>query len=174
MKHFTLIIKKPIFASALALGLASISFSYLAYNYYGSGLTVEYFSGENFEQPIAREHIKNIFIDTDKSPHPDIPSNNFSARFYGDIISKTNRKIELRVKSDDGVRLWLNEVLILDDWNKQATKTNLVKANLLKGKNKLVLEYFDNIGKAVLDLEWKNIDDHTFSRIPTKAFRKTR
>ncbi len=56
--------------------------------------------------------------------------------------------------SDDGVRLFIDDNLIIDDWKIHAVKTNTAGYTLSEGFHKVVLEYFENGGDASVSLKW--------------------
>jgi hypothetical protein len=59
------------------------------------------------------------------------------------------------VTADDGVRLWINNKLILDKWVDQAATEDSTSINLPQcTKNSIRLEYYENSGDAVCKLEW--------------------
>ena len=57
------------------------------------------------------------------------------------------------VRSDDGVRLWVNNVLIIDQWRNQSDGRFSANATL-NGATSLRLEYFENQGRAAVSLAW--------------------
>ena len=57
--------------------------------------------------------------------------------------------------SDDGVRLWVNHQVIIDDWNSHGVEINHGKIILeAEKKYNIKLEYFENIGGAEIKLGW--------------------
>ena len=60
------------------------------------------------------------------------------------------------MNSDDGVRLWLNDKLVVDEWHNRGTTTNQVDIKMETGKKYAIkLEYFDNGGDAICQLLWQ-------------------
>jgi hypothetical protein len=60
-------------------------------------------------------------------------------------------------KSDDGVRLWVNGVKLIDDWNIYSVKIIQVLLVSYRGrKYDIVLEYYENVGQAVSKLYWNS------------------
>jgi hypothetical protein len=60
-------------------------------------------------------------------------------------------RYELVVTSDDGIRLWLDDRLVVDDWSIHAPKEDRVP--LGGGAHRLRLEYFQNTGAAALQVQ---------------------
>jgi hypothetical protein len=57
---------------------------------------------------------------------------------------------ELAVTSDDGVRLWVDEKLALEDWSIHGPKDDRVP--ITGGTHSLRVEYFQNTGAAALQV----------------------
>ena len=58
------------------------------------------------------------------------------------------------VRVDDGVRLWIDEALVLDRWIPQPATTYVVDRTLSAGYHHLRLEYYEAAGQAVAQLSW--------------------
>src|SRR5204863_1549728 len=60
--------------------------------------------------------------------------------------------------SDDGVRLWVNNQLVIDDWNAHPPTTNATSAITLTGTNRypVQLEFFEATGGAVARFYWSS------------------
>jgi hypothetical protein len=73
-----------------------------------------------------------------------------------------------RTRSNDGVRLWVNGVLVIDNWTSHATIDNTT-ANISLTKNQrytITLEHFDNTATAVARLSWKRPGQANFANVP--------
>jgi hypothetical protein len=57
---------------------------------------------------------------------------------------------DLVVTSDDGIRLWLDDTLVLEDWTIHGPKDDRIP--LAGGRHRLRLEYFQNTGAAALQV----------------------
>ncbi len=88
-----------------------------------------------------------------------------SARLEGFIEAPESgniNNINLRVTADDGVRVWLDDALVLDEWRQQAPTTFLLPVwpAVAGQRRKLRIEYFNQQwqggqGSALLRLEWQ-------------------
>ena len=59
--------------------------------------------------------------------------------------------------SDDGVRLWINDQLIIDNWHDQAWGEARGTFDLVGGQRAtLRMEYYDNQAGAAVRLEWQS------------------
>jgi len=55
------------------------------------------------------------------SPDSSVPTDQFSARWTGEIEATMTQTYTIYSQSDDGLRVWINNQLIIDDWNDHAT-----------------------------------------------------
>ncbi|RJR15149.1 PKD domain-containing protein [Candidatus Microgenomates bacterium] len=119
-----------------------------------SDFSAEYFSNQDLTAPAAltRSDALINFVWDELSPDPLIPVDHFSARwtktkFYLDGL------YSFTVKSDDGVRFYIDDVLYVDDWTDHAMKIETVLVPMTSGDHVLKLEYYENAGGAVSILE---------------------
>jgi hypothetical protein len=93
-----------------------------------------------------------------RSPDLSIGTDSFSVRWTGSIVPLFSQAYTFYTTSDDGVRLWVNDQPIINDWNSHtATERSGTTAVLQAGVPYSVrLEYFDNTGAASMMLEWQS------------------
>ncbi len=125
------------------------------------GLSGEYFNGQNFQTPVLSRVDRGINFDWEEdSPAAGISNNDFSVRWTGSVLTNQAGEYTFSTSSDDGVRLWVDNNLIIDDWNSHASQTNTGKLTLkAKTKYPIKLEYFEDGGDAVVKLGWKEHGD---------------
>lgn len=121
------------------------------------GLTGQYFNGQNFERMVLTRVDPVIDFDWESSsPGGDVDGDNFSVRWTGQILTTEAGEYMFSTISDDGVRLWVNNKLIIDDWSFHAPETRAGKIALdAQKKYDTRLEYFEGGGGAVVKLRWK-------------------
>ena len=87
------------------------------------------------------------------SPDPGISADRFSARWtrYIDVPPGTYR---FRATSDDGIRVWIDGVLLIDQWYDHAALTNSAELYLGAGHHLVQVEYYENNGAALIELSW--------------------
>ena len=87
------------------------------------------------------------------SPANEVNADRFSARWtrYIDVTPGTYR---FTVTSDDGIRLWVDNALILDKWSDHPSTTYTVDKYLGSGHHMIKVEYYENTGYAVAKLSW--------------------
>lgn len=89
------------------------------------------------------------------SPDSSIPPDHFSARWTGKLIPKQSGTYNLGFSSDDGVRLWLDDKLLIDSWYDRGATLDLVTLKLEAGRQyDLRIEYYENEGYAYASLVW--------------------
>lgn len=122
-----------------------------------SGLKAEYFNNVNLTgTPVLSKVEKAIdFAWNDKHIYPELNVTNVSARFSGYIKPDKTRECTIYTLSDDGVRLYINDKLVISNWNNHGSVYDLYKVKLEAGKEyKVVLEYFQSGGGATIQLGW--------------------
>ena len=55
---------------------------------------------------------------------------------------------------EDGVRVWVDGVRIIDAWRDQAPATYTATRTLTAGAHEIRMEYYENAGGAVAQLSW--------------------
>src|SRR4051812_34760311 len=83
------------------------------------------------------------------SPAAGIAADTFSARWTGQVQARFTQLYTFSTDSDDGVRLWVNGKLIIDDWSPHARKINRGTIFLTQGQRyDIKMEYYDQGGGA--------------------------
>src|SRR5690606_16360521 len=86
------------------------------------------------------------------SPAPGIAADQFSVRWTR-TLNFNPGTYRFDVFSDDGVRLWVNNVLVIDQWRNQSDGRFSANVNL-SGNANLRVEYFENAGRAAISVAW--------------------
>jgi len=121
------------------------------------GLTGDYYIGKNFEQFsfTRKESTLNHTWGTGSSD-PRIPADGFSVRWHGYIIPRYTQIYTIIPVTDDGVRLWVNGQLVVNDWNDHGDTWNNGIIALQAGiPVPVVMEYYENTGGATARLLWE-------------------
>lgn len=89
------------------------------------------------------------------APAPGMLNNNFTARWTGELVADKAGDYTLVTKSDDGVRLWIDGKLVIDQWVPQAGDEHGATLKFEAGSRHSVrLEYFEEGGEALVRLGW--------------------
>ncbi len=136
-----------------------IASKYLSTNTGEEGLFGEYF--DNMEltgKPTYSRVDKEVNFDWGGASPFDKRSwktDNFSVRWTGKIKPAVSGEFILDITSDDGVRLFLDDKLVIDHWTDHAPESREYQINLTAGKEyKIIVEYYENGGGAVCKLGW--------------------
>ncbi len=91
---------------------------------YLPGFTGQYFSGTNFDEFLYTRKDKNIqFSWGSSSPSADVPKDRFSVRWQGWFTpphESGTRDYRMTARADDGVRVYVNGNLRIDQWKNQS------------------------------------------------------
>ncbi len=132
----------------------------------GHGLKGRYFRGEKFEHQVLERVDPQIdFFWLDDGPDP--LKDHFSVRWEGWLKAPVPGDYQLAVVCDDGVRLWLDGKLLIDDWQNHSPMTGTVKVRMTDKPARLLIEYFQAGGTAVVTLQWRL--EHQFEMQPIRA-----
>ena len=88
------------------------------------------------------------------SPDPSIPADQFSARWTGQFTFSAGT-YNFIAAADDGVRVWVDGDLIINQWKEQGETTYTAMKTLTAGSHTVVMEYYENGGGAVARLRWE-------------------
>lgn len=121
-----------------------------------SGLTGEYFGSSTLSGlRMVRVDPAVDFSWGSGSPDSKLAADNFSVRWTGRLKTRAAGSTTFYVQSDDGVRLWLNGRLVINNWTDHAMTENSVTLSLGAGVNVDVrLEYYEKAGSATARLLW--------------------
>lgn len=124
----------------------------------GYGLIGEYFKDDDLTNPSFIRTDNEINFDWGYGkPDSSLPSDHFSIRWTGQVIPEYSEEYTFYVSSDDGVRLWINGQIIIDEWSVHGETQYSGKIWLSAGtKNDIQLDYFENDGKATVKLYWRS------------------
>ena len=92
------------------------------------------------------------------SPGSGVVADNFSARWES-TINTTAGIHQFTAFADDGVRVWLDGQLIIDEWHGFSNLTYSVERNLSAGNHSLRVEYFEITGNAFVEFSWQKSSD---------------
>jgi hypothetical protein len=97
-----------------------------------------------------------------------VGNNNFSVRWEGLVRAEATGNYRFQTVSDDGVRLWVDGVQVIDNWtDHSATTDTSANVGLTAGETyDIRLEYYENSGQAEIRLRWEPPGASGFSPIP--------
>jgi hypothetical protein len=92
------------------------------------------------------------------SPANGLPADGFSVRWTR-VLAFGSGTHRFSVRSDDGVRIWLDGELIIDQWHDASSVTYAAERKLSAGSHTLRIEYYENSGVASIQFWWERIGD---------------
>ena len=122
----------------------------------GAGLLGTYFDNINFTGASATrlDPVVNFSWGAG-APAPGIGPDTFSVRWTGQVRAKVTGTHTFSTTSDDGVRLFVNGQLVINNWTDHAPTENTGTIALTAGqKYDIRMEVYENGGGAVAQLRW--------------------
>ncbi|MGI0491598.1 PA14 domain-containing protein [Alkalinema pantanalense CENA528] len=121
-----------------------------------NGLLGQYYAGSNFDQlKLTRSDASVNFDWGAGSPASEVGINDFSVRWLGSVVVNYSETYTFFTRSDDGIRLWVDGKLIINNWADHALTEDQGQITLVAGqKYDIRLEYYENTGGAVVQLLW--------------------
>jgi YVTN family beta-propeller protein len=135
----------------------------------GAGLTGRYYANTTLSGNPVLTRVERVDFDWGtNSPGTGVATNNFSVRWTGTVQPSVSGKYRFQTVSDDGVRLWVNGVRVINNWTNHAATTNTSgDINLTAGTRYTVtMEYYDAGGQAVARLRWRVPGTSSYVAIP--------
>ena len=85
-----------------------------------------------------------------------VPTDRFTVRWSGQIKAPATGTFNFFTMSDDGVRLWINNTLVINNWTDHGAREDRGSIALVANQScDIRLEYYDNTGKAQISLAWQ-------------------
>lgn len=121
-----------------------------------NGLKGEYFNNRNVEgTPVLTRIDNQLEFDWPWSPGTGVTDDDFSIRWTGYIKSDKAFDGWLGLSSDDGIRMWIDDQLVIDNWTKGATSIVTTPKNIEAGKKyKVRIEMWEGGWGARAHLRW--------------------
>jgi alpha-D-xyloside xylohydrolase len=125
------------------------------------GLDVQYFAGQNFETPRGKATDQTIDHTWPDPPLAELPPgltslDHFSARWDGELVAPEDGEYEIGLTGNDGMRMLLGGKPAIDEWDRSATRTRVVRRTLRKGERLPVrLEFFHPEGGRKFRFVWR-------------------
>jgi RHS repeat-associated protein len=127
----------------------------------GVGLAGEYFNNLTVSGPpsVSRIDPQVDFAWGDGSPAPGVINTDFSARWTGQVQARSSEAYVFSVFADDGVRLWINGQLKVNDWSNPTLSWHDTSPITLTAGQKydVKIEMFDNYGGADMHFYWHTV-----------------
>ena len=131
----------------------------------GTGLTGFYFTNASSTYTNAINfHPTNLFLNTNDAfidfswgptNTPNLSDGNYTVRWTGQVEPQYSETYFFQTRTDDGVKLWVNDQLIINRWQNQSatTWTNAITL-VAEVRYNIRMEYFSRGGTARAQLSW--------------------
>src|SRR5207253_3021647 len=114
----------------------------------------EYFSNMTLTAPATRTACETtIAIDWGAGGPSGLPVDFFSVRWTG-RFQFGGGSVTFTATADDGMRVFLDGVAIIDQWHDQPATTYTTTQNVSAGEHEVKVEYYEKTGDAVAQVSW--------------------
>jgi len=140
-------------STLLSLFVLFIPFSAFAQN----GLKADYYDGTNFERFVGTKIETNIdYYWLWNAPFEGMNPSKCSVRWTGRLMAPETGEFTFSASYDDGIRVWVNEIQIIDNWQLNNMAHSKGSFNMEKGVYyDLKIEYFNAMAEAEITLFWE-------------------
>ncbi|MGQ9502437.1 MAG: PA14 domain-containing protein [Anaerolineae bacterium] len=120
----------------------------------------EYYDNFYLQGPpvLVRDDEEINFNWADRTPAPGMPADNFSVRWTRTLDFRGGKYI-FTIEVDDGVRLWVDDRLVIDEWHETRPTTYRAEVELSAGAHQVRLEYYEHLANALVHLTWHRPQD---------------
>jgi hypothetical protein len=127
----------------------------------GDGLLGEYFSDTNLSNLVMTRIDPVIDMNWGEgSPDSSLSADNYSIRWTGRIEAQISETCTIITRSDDGMRVWINNQMVIDDWIDHAASDETEASGTIymdMGQQyDITVEYYEGSGEASAQLFWSN------------------
>ena len=144
---------------------------------YWSNTTATVFSNVNFatSATLTRTDAVVNFNWTTNAPSAAVGQTNFTTRWTGCVQPQYTETYTFTTVADDGVRLWVNGQLLVNDWtaHTNVTTNSGVVTLIAQQFYNVRLEYFQNTSNAVAQLRWSSASTASGTIPPTQLYPYT-
>lgn len=113
------------------------------------GYTAQYWNNKTLAgTPVLTRNEASVQLDTAGSPAPGVNADNFSARWSAQpTLTASSYKFD--IIGDDGVRVKVDDTIIIDGWKAKTPTPYTATRTLAAGAHNIVVEFFESGGNAV-------------------------
>lgn len=153
-----------------------ISDKYLE-NEAGNGLIGSYFDNVNFSgnPAFSRTDSQIDFNWTLYGPSTELDNHFYAAKWTGNLIAPKSGKLDIGLEGNDGYRLYLNDKMVIDRWEKTSYHQDLIPIDFVKGKKYPIrIEFKEPKGNGKIRLIWNYSINSSFDSELKKAIKATK
>ncbi len=135
----------------------------------GTGLRGQYFASNNLSGNVGLQRTEAVnFNWGTAAPGAGVPADNFSVRWTGTVEASSTGSFTFQTNSDDGVRVYVNGTLVINNWTAHSATLNTSAAIAMTANQRysIVVEYQELTGSAVMQLRWKTPGTTSYVAVP--------
>ena len=125
----------------------------------GRGLRGDYFDDRFFGTPVGSRLEGPLNLDLNARFPQGVgltDADDVSVRWRGYLVPDTSETLTLWTRSDDGVRVYLDGVKVIDNWSDHAPTIDTATVTLEAGRaNAIAVQYYQGKGRSRLQLGWQ-------------------
>jgi hypothetical protein len=123
-----------------------------------NGLQAQYYEGTDLTNLKLTRTDATVNFNWDKNaPDSTLSTDYFSVRWTGQIQPKYSETYTFYTNSDDGIRLWVNGQLLIDNWTDHPVTENRGMIPLTAFQNyDIRLEYYEKTADSICQLQWSS------------------
>lgn len=120
------------------------------------GLTTDFYNGQHFEKQVASRVESKLDFDWNNGSRPaGVNQHYYSIRFSGRVLTPEAGEYTFVTTSNDGIRVWVNDELVIDNWTDHGSQIDMGKITLAANtKYNVKMEYYQTLGGAITKLAW--------------------
>ncbi len=127
-----------------------------------AGWRGEYFGNRSFAgSPVVRDDAALDFNWGGGAAMAGLPADQFAVRWTR-TLTFSQGTYRFRALADDGVRLWVDDQLVIDDWRDGGAGEVSAEVSLTQGPHSLRAEYYEAAGDAHFKLWWEPVGSPQF------------
>lgn len=126
----------------------------------GSGLAGDYYNNDNLTDLAFSRVDSEINFNFAQDGHP-VADDYYSIRWNGNVVADEDGSHTITVSADDGVRIWFDGELVIDEWSGGAASDRIFShtQNLAAGESYPIrIEYYQGRFEASIHLYWTKPD----------------
>ncbi|MGN9844019.1 PA14 domain-containing protein [Nonomuraea sp. H19] len=121
------------------------------------GLSATYFDNADLTAPKVTRIDPGVNFDWGmNAPDPAVSPDTFSVRWTGKVIADRADTYTFITTSDDGVRLWVDGTLLVNNWTDHSKRDDSGQIALTAGAHDIKMEFYDSGYDAIAQLHWSS------------------
>ena len=127
-----------------------------------TGWLGEYYNNPNLQGDpvVTRDDAEINFNWGTQPPASGMPAENWSARWTTTRDNIAAGVYRISVWVDDGVRVWVDDNLVIDGWQADRARNYTADVNVVAGTHTVRVEYFQSTGSSLIQLTIGYIDEY--------------